>query len=47
MVPTTMLQSQPTSSGTAPGCASNGATRSPTQSQAMRGPGQLRIGGIA
>jgi hypothetical protein len=46
VVPTTTLQSQPTSNGTAPGCARYGATRSLTQSHAIRGPGQLLIGGI-
>jgi len=38
VVPTTTLQSQPTSSGTCPGCRRKDAIRSLTQSQAIRGP---------
>ena len=43
--PTTTLQSHPISNGTSPR-RKYGVTRSPTHSQAIRGPGQLLIGGI-
>lgn len=46
-VPTTMLQSQPTSSGIWPGFSRYGTMRSLTLSHAMRGPGQFLIGGTA
>jgi hypothetical protein len=47
VVPITTLQSQPIRSGACPGCRRQGSMRLLTQSQAILGPGQLRIGGIA